>query len=371
MLERQVLIPILFVCVFAAPILYHQSNSQTASEDQFENQSSSSYYQQEDRGGQNRNFFLPSQKSSSSPYLSWNDESSKLVPSTAEFAQGSASHNFFLASQSSSPQILPGDANMHQPSAPWNGGRGFDWQQNADAANSFSYSGSFGNQQLGGALLQNRGTLYPQPINQFSADPVTVAGHVGGNGTWVPDYGLAETFYFPGNEFGPDFSTAPLENLPVWDFNEIFNFEITQDWVRRRWKRVSTTPFDKNFSGMRVPLVTGTQSWDLHGSMTYFFDKNQRLQRITFRGWTGDPQKLIQILTNKFQLKAQPTTLAGFYLAKHRRVPVSGMMMKFPPVLDSSQRHQQLGIVLEINRPEGGELSQDFTDLIIGSHPDI
>jgi hypothetical protein len=390
MLERHVLIPILFVCVFAAPIIYHQKNKQPSPDELLESRSESSYGP-ENFGQPSGNFFLPSQKSGASPSsvtsppasIFRGDESAKLTqaPQAAEFSGTASNRNFILASQTNP---VPGNlANVgYPPGVPpaYQGGPN-DWQ-GGEGLNSGSYSNSFGNQQMGSvpypfgtpASPQPLGPVTSQAIPQWQSSPIPAmpAGFtMGGTGQWVPDYGKAETLYLPGNQFGPDFSAVPLENLPVWDFNEILNFEITPEWVRRRWKRVSTTPTDVQFSGMRIPLVTGTNTWDLQGSLTYYFDKNQRLQRITFRGWTGDPQKLVQVLTGKFQLKPQPTTLAGFYLHQYRRTPVSGMMMKYPQILDSSLPNQQLGVIMELNRPGGSEMSQDFRDLILGSHPDL
>ncbi len=186
----------------------------------------------------------------------------------------------------------------------------------------------------------------------------------------TPDYGAAQTFVFPGNAYGPDLTAPPLENLPVTDFNEVFRFDISRQWVQQRWKRVSTVPATSGLSGMRVALVTGTHSWDLHGSLTYYFDERQQLQRITFRGWAGDPQKLLSLLTTKFSFAQQPTTLAGFYLAKSWRRMTGGLLMKTPDVLQRENVVQQVGLVMEINNPNGSfELSEEFRALIAGSHP--
>lgn len=400
MLERQVLIPILLVCVFAAPIIYHQKNKETLPEDLMDSPSDPSDGQ-DPYARPAGNFFLPSQKSDSSPSSAYpapaifsSNDSAKLAQASqsAEYPGSSNRGGFILASQTNPvPGNRPNpDSRLVVPPAyiPPNYNAGGGGWQSAESLNPGSYSNSLGHQQMlptGSGQPQAWPPNFPQqsgpfspvasqaiPQWQSSGVPAIAAGFsMGGAGQWVPDYGMAETFYLPGNQFGPDFSAVPMENLPVWDFNEIFNFDITPEWVRRRWKRVSTTSSDVQFSGMRIPLVTGTNSWDLQGSLTYYFDKNQRLQRITFRGWTGDAQKLVQVLTGKFQLKPQPTTLAGFFLHQSRRIPISGMMMKYPQILDSSVPHQQLGIIMEINRSGSGEMSQEFRELIIGSHPDL
>jgi len=114
-------------------------------------------------------------------------------------------------------------------------------------------------------------------------------------GQMTPDFGAAQTFVLPGNAHGPNLSAQPLEFLPVTNFEEIF-----------------PSPGDYELHGLRVALITGTNSWDLHGSLTYYFDTSHRVQRITFRGWSGDATKLITLLTQKYGFRQQQTHWAGF-----------------------------------------------------------
>jgi hypothetical protein len=65
-----------------------------------------------------------------------------------------------------------------------------------------------------------------------------------------------------------------------------------------------------------VPLVTGTRPDDIAGSLTYYFDKRQQLQRITFEGVVGDERRLVNFVTGQYKLKAEPTLGAGLYVAK-------------------------------------------------------
>lgn len=184
----------------------------------------------------------------------------------------------------------------------------------------------------------------------------------------TPDYGAAQTLVFPGNAFGPDLTAQPLEFLPITDLNEIFRFDLTSQSIKQRWQRVSTNPGDVGLHGLRVALVTGTNSWDLHGSLTYYFDDRQQLQRITFRGWTGDASRFLQLLNSKFQFQPQRTHLAAFYLAGNQKRATGGLLAKDPPVIDAKNPVQQLAIVMEVNNPQGSfALSDDFKALIAGS----
>jgi len=183
----------------------------------------------------------------------------------------------------------------------------------------------------------------------------------------TPDYGAMQTINLGGNATGPDFS-APMQFTPVMNFAEIFNYGVNPTWIGKRWDRVSNVPVADGLRGKRVALVTGTNSWDLHGSLTYYFDEYQKCRRITFRGWAGDPSRLIEHLKVQHALKQQPSHWAGFYLAKNWRKSISGMLMKSPTVTYTENKVQQVGVLLELNDPNSkNALSDDFVSLIRGS----
>ena len=176
----------------------------------------------------------------------------------------------------------------------------------------------------------------------------------------VPDFAKAETMVFSGDANGPDLNAEPMSFTPTMDLSSLFRFDVTKQWITSRWDRVSTSPADQGLHGMRVALVTGTNSWDLHGSLTYYFDAAHRVQRITYRGWTGDASRLVQMLQRQVKIRAQPTHWAGLYLSKR-----SGLLMKHPAVIDKNNPVQQLALILEINNPQGKTpLSNDFQSLL-------
>lgn len=183
----------------------------------------------------------------------------------------------------------------------------------------------------------------------------------------IPDYTAAETYFLPGDAHGPDLTAAPIDFVLPIDLTTIFRYDVTIESIRQRWDRVSTTPIANELMGYRVALVTGTNSWDLHGSLTYFFDSYGRCQRITFRGWTGDPTRLVKLLENEGYSK-QPSRYAGFYLHRYWGRQKGGLLMKNPTVMYRENRMQQVALVLEMNRPSSNfRLSEDFTSLIRGS----
>lgn len=184
----------------------------------------------------------------------------------------------------------------------------------------------------------------------------------------TPDFASAQTVILPGDANGPDYSAQPLQFMPVMNLEEIFRFDVNPAWVKSRWNRVSTCPGDTGLHGLRVALVTGTNSWDLHGSLTYYFDGNQRVERIAFRGWTGNETRLTNLLTQKYGFESQSTQLAGFYLAKSWWASTGGLLMKHPAVIYTENTVQQIALVLEINNPKGKfTLSKEFRSLIDGS----
>ena len=220
---------------------------------------------------------------------------------------------------------------------------------------------SAGYSDWGGPIYdENNNIIGMVPGNGLSGvDPATLG--------MTPDFGAAQTMTFGGNATGPDFAT-PMQFTPVMNFGEIFNYNITPAWVGQRWDRVSNVPAADGLRGKRVALVTGTNSWDLHGSLTYYFDEYQTCRRITFRGWAGDPSRLIELLQANHGLKQQPTHWAGFYLAKSWRKSTGAMLMKNPTVTYVDNKVQQMGVLLELNDPKSKhQLSQDFISLIRGS----
>ena len=161
-----------------------------------------------------------------------------------------------------------------------------------------------------------------------------------------------QTLVFSGDANGPDFTAPPMEFVPTFSFADIFRFDIDQSWISQRWERVSTSAGENGLRGLRVALVTGTNIDDLHGSLTYYFDDQQRVQRITFRGYAGDSTRLVQLLTDKFGFKLEKSRLAGLYLARKFSGPASGLVLKDPTVIRADNPTQRVAMALELNNPK-------------------
>ena len=116
---------------------------------------------------------------------------------------------------------------------------------------------------------------------------------------------------------------------------------------------------------MRVALVTGTGAHDLHGALTYYFDEQKQLQRITLRGWSGDASRLVRLVTEDYGFKAQNTHMSGLYLAKSLLHTKGALLMQDADVVDARNPTQQVAISMEINNPDGRYiLSPEFSTML-------
>ena len=145
---------------------------------------------------------------------------------------------------------------------------------------------------------------------------------------------------------------TPLEGLPAIALHEVFNMNVTKEWVYRRWARKSTALSELGLFGIRVPLVTGTQLHDLAGSLTYFFGNNGRVQRISFHGTTGDTTQLVMLATRQYGLQQQSTPVAGEQLFQVRRQNqiFSELRTRPAPVLWASSPHDSFSVDLDLQR---------------------
>ncbi|QDU29608.1 hypothetical protein ETAA8_47230 [Anatilimnocola aggregata] len=139
--------------------------------------------------------------------------------------------------------------------------------------------------------------------------------------------------------------------LPPVSLEEALRMDISPVWVTSRWARVSTVLGDTDQMGMRVALVSGTQSHDVAGSLTYYFDKHHQLQRVTFTGLTGDESRVITHLMNKFGLRPVPTVAAGLYQAPAGAGKTSMAQVNHLPVVRASEANSRCELAVDLYRP--------------------
>lgn len=146
----------------------------------------------------------------------------------------------------------------------------------------------------------------------------------------------------------------PLEGAEVQDLATVLNFNLTPHWVMGHWQRVSTGLAELDMQGYRVPLVTGTTELDIAGSLTYYFNPKQRVQRITFQGTTGDARKLVSVLVTNHEFVRQiaPDARLFLYQRLEGRKVIGELHIKPAPVLNNGDPWRRFEVALVMDRPK-------------------
>lgn len=168
----------------------------------------------------------------------------------------------------------------------------------------------------------------------------------GGEPAWL---GAAEGAWANPSAQSP---TEPQFLTPTVSLTEILRFDVTPSWVVARWPRVATVVGELEWSGMRVPLITGEQPQDIVGSLTYYFDGRQQLKRILLEGYCGDERALVALAMQSFNLQPEASLHGGLYAARWSRQPVSVLAVQYAPTINADSPHRR-HVILELNRPEG------------------
>lgn len=135
---------------------------------------------------------------------------------------------------------------------------------------------------------------------------------------------------------------------------EIFRFDVTPEWVEGHWSDVSLGMADVSLTGYRVMLITGPNPADLAGSLTYYFDVDQRLQRIRFTGVTGDPRPLVAEMALRHRFMRCATDVPGSEVYQvHLHGKAQGeMRIRSAPTLSAGTSLGRYSVDLSIDRPE-------------------
>jgi len=155
--------------------------------------------------------------------------------------------------------------------------------------------------------------------------------------------GLAQAPAYPGDE------------APVYELAEVLRFDVSPGWVVQRWPRVSAGLAQIQLQGYRVPLVTGTREGDLAGSLTYYFNPRQQLQRVTFHGNTGDPRELVALLSSRFGFRRRLTNDPGVFLYETLDAtgkPISFLWIRLAPVVKAEQPLERYEVAFLIEQPK-------------------
>ncbi len=167
---------------------------------------------------------------------------------------------------------------------------------------------------------------------------------------------------------GPSAAAAASGLTPTVTLAGILRFDISPRWVMQYWPHVATTRSEGGLDGLRVPVITGTRPQDVVGSITYYFDKQQRVQRLAMDGAMGDDRQMVAAVTHVFKLKPESAAGAGVYVSKWNGKPVSALWIRRMPVVHTKVGAQQYEFVLEVNRPGGPGLSPRLRQQFQNAH---
>lgn len=156
---------------------------------------------------------------------------------------------------------------------------------------------------------------------------------------------------------------------PTVTFEGILRFDISPRWVMQHWPHVSTTGTDGSLDGLRVPVITGTDPKDAIGSLTYYFDAQRQVQRISVDGIIGDQRRVVSVVTGRFQLKPEPTAGVGLYVARWNGEPISALWIRRMPMVETGDGAARHEFALELNRPDNYQgLSSRLRNRIENAH---
>ena len=137
------------------------------------------------------------------------------------------------------------------------------------------------------------------------------------------------------------------------DLEQAFRWEITPAWILGNWPRVTTQIAALDSQGYSVTLITGTGQTDLAGAVTYYFDPQQRLQKMVFHGTTGDAKRLVQFLISRHHFERRLTDDPSVYLYQVEQdgQALSELKIKTAPIVRTTSAYSRFEVSLTMNRP--------------------
>ncbi len=139
---------------------------------------------------------------------------------------------------------------------------------------------------------------------------------------------------------------------PSMALDQVINFNVTPAWVMGHWPRVSASLAELDYQGYRVPLVSGAALDDLAGSLSYYFDRSQHVAKINFQGATGDPRRLVRLVTQKFGMRQCASDEPGtvMYAVKWNNQIHSELRIRTASVVRASDARANFEVDLKLTR---------------------
>ncbi len=152
------------------------------------------------------------------------------------------------------------------------------------------------------------------------------------------------------NPLNPTETDHSWQQPVVHSLQEVLRFDISPGWVMQRFPRVTTVLADTQLDGLRVPLITGTTPSDIAGTLTYSFDRFQRLQRVTVHGTTGDATRFIAELQQLFQMQQVPSLGGVLYMLSWNGQPTSIVHVEPAAVIYGDSPYSRFNLLIELNQ---------------------
>jgi hypothetical protein len=210
-------------------------------------------------------------------------------------------------------------------------------------------------------LISNGKDLQQKVMASFSSSPAATTEQAATQpaGATSNFWGLSQPQQNPSREA---WQPAPMpansmkaiaSRTEIQPLDAVFRWDITTQWVLGSWSRVSTSLAELDLQGYRVALVTGTTDGDLAGSLTYYFNPKQRLQRIIFQGTTGDARPLVHLLATKHNFTRQITPDPSMYLYQvyEKRKIMSELRIKPASIVRQNEHFARFDVTLVMERP--------------------
>jgi uncharacterized protein DUF6690 len=146
----------------------------------------------------------------------------------------------------------------------------------------------------------------------------------------------------------PAGAASRSSETPIVELAEAIRFEATVTWLFQRWPRVTAGLPEGHLQGYRVNLITGVHHDDVAGSLTYYFNADQRCQRISLQGSVGDPRKLVAYIVGRYGLIRQnsPDPAVQLYQTRWNGRQVSELTVRPVAVVKSSEPFSRYDVQL-------------------------
>jgi hypothetical protein len=144
---------------------------------------------------------------------------------------------------------------------------------------------------------------------------------------------------------------APASTIPATvPLDEALRFDVTPEWVTGRYTQVSSVIGDSDHLGLRVALVSGTTPTDVAGSLTYYFNQQHQVERLTLYGVTGDHSRLAELMVGKFSLRPTQTKELGLYYGGDVNVPTSMLKVAALPIVRPEAPLAKAQVTLDLRK---------------------